>query len=182
MPTPSVRVRISLAALALTLPAAAGHAQVMGAPTAARASVTTDRARAAVGVRVVWAIAPATRPRIAGQIVGSALGAAALGFGAWYLLDDPEGSDRRVKGDAGYTPNANTAYAVGSLVGATVVAYLIGRGDGSRGSLAATALGAAIPSVPLFFGRHEPYLPIIGIVLGAPLQGIGATIGYQRSR
>ena len=124
----------------------------------------------------------ASNGRIAGQIVGSLLAAAIVGWTAWAVVDNPEGSDRRVKGDAGYTPNANTAYAVGSFVGSTVAAYLIGRGDGSRGSLGATALGAGIPSIALAFGRHEPYLQAFGVLFGAPLQAVGATIGYQRTR
>ncbi len=124
----------------------------------------------------------ATNARIAAQLAGSLLAAGVAGFTAWTLVDDPEGSDRRVKGDAGYTPNANTAYAVGSFVGSVVAAYWIGRGDGSRGSFAATALGAAIATIPLALGRHEPYLPIIGLVLGAPAQAIGATLGYQLTR
>jgi hypothetical protein len=124
----------------------------------------------------------AANARIAAQIGGGALAAGLLGFAAWTLLDNPEGSDRRVKGDAGYTPNANTAFAVGSFVGSTVAVYLIGRGDRSRGSFAATALGAAIATIPIALGRHEPYLPIIGIVLGAPAQAIGATVGYQLTR
>ena len=34
----------------------------------------------------------------------------------------------------------------------------------------------------LALGRHEPYLPIIGLVLGAPAQAVGATVGYQLTR
>jgi hypothetical protein len=105
-----------------------------------------------------------------------------LGFLAWKALDDPEGSDRRVKGDAGYTPNANTAFAVGSYLGSAVATHMIGRGDGSRGSFAATALGAAIATIPIALGRHQPYLPLIGLVFGAPLQAIGGTLGYQLTR
>ncbi|MFN2563974.1 MAG: hypothetical protein ABR499_03030 [Gemmatimonadaceae bacterium] len=120
--------------------------------------------------------------RIAAQIGGGALAAGLLGFVAWQLLDDPEGPDRRVKGDAGYTPNANSAYAAGSFVGSVLAVYLIGRGDGSRGSLSATALGAGLATIPLALGRHEPYLPILGLVLGAPAQAVGATIGYQLTR
>jgi hypothetical protein len=124
----------------------------------------------------------AANARIAAQIGGGALVAGVVGFAAWKLLDNPEGSDRRVKGDAGYTPNANTAFAVGSFVGGAAAAYLIGRGDGSRGSFGATALGAAIATIPVALGRHEPYLPLIGLVLGAPLQAVGATVGYQLTR
>jgi hypothetical protein len=124
----------------------------------------------------------AANARIAVQIIGGALAAGALGFASWQLVDNPEGPDRRVKGDAGYTPNANTAFAVGSFVGSLAATYLIGRGDGSRGSFAATALGAAIPTIPIALGRHEPYLPLFGLVIGAPLQAIGATLGYQLTR
>ena len=138
--------------------------------------------RGPTGQRGSSAVTRGSGPRIAAQIVGSALAAGAVGFAAWTVFDNPEGSDRRVKGDAGYTPNANTAFAVGSFVGSAVAAYAIGRGDGSRGSLITTALGAAIATVPIALGRDEPYLPLIGIVLGAPLQAIGATLGYQLSR
>jgi hypothetical protein len=124
----------------------------------------------------------AANARVAAQIGGGALVAGVAGFVAWKLLDNPEGSDRRVKGDAGYTPNANTAFAVGSYVGSTVAVYLIGRGDGSLGSFGATAFGAAIATIPIALSRHEPYLPLIGLVLGAPLQAVGATLGYQLTR
>jgi hypothetical protein len=124
----------------------------------------------------------ASNARIAAQIGGGALAAGLLGLAAWALLDNPEGSDRRVKGDAGYTPNANTAYAAGSFLGSVLAVYWLGRGDGSRGSLGATALGAGLATIPLALGRHEPYLPIIGLVLGAPAQAVGATIGYQLTR
>jgi hypothetical protein len=126
--------------------------------------------------------ARAANGRIATQVLVGAVAAAAVGFVAWSIVDDPEGADRRVKGDAGYTPNANTAFAIGSFVGSSLASYVVGRGDGSRGSLGATLLGAAIASIPIALGRHEPYLPLIGIVLGAPLQAIGGTIGYQLTR
>jgi hypothetical protein len=124
----------------------------------------------------------ASNARIAAQIGGGALAAGLLGLVAWKLLDNPEGADRRVKGDAGYTPNANTAYAAGSFLGSVLAVYWLGRGDGSRGSLGATALGAGLATIPIALGRHEPYLPIIGLVLGAPAQAVGATIGYQLTR
>ena len=145
----------------------------------ARMTTAADLAPGALGRAFV---VRASSGRIAAQLVGSALAAGAAGFLAWQLLDDPEGADRRVKGDAGYTPNANSAYAAGSFVGSVVAAYLIGRGDGSRGSLGATALGAGLATIPLALGRDEPYLPLIGLVLGAPAQAIGATLGYQLTR
>jgi hypothetical protein len=124
----------------------------------------------------------ATAWRKAGQISGGFLGASVVGLAAWSICDDPEGSDRRVKGDAGYTPNANTAYAIGSFVGSTLLVHLIGQGDGSRSSVLSTAIGSGLASIPLFLGRNEPYLPVLGVFLAAPLQAIGATIGYQRAR
>lgn len=116
------------------------------------------------------------------QVLGGTAGAITLGLTGWRALDNPEGRDRRVKGDAGYTPNANTAFALGSFLGATWAVYSIGRRDGSDGSMERTIIGAAIPTVVMLFGRHEPYLPILGSLLGAPAQAIGATIGYQTSR
>jgi hypothetical protein len=143
------------------------------------------RVSATGGPPIDYRLQPAPRAsasRIAAQIVGGALAAGLLGMVAWTLLDDPEGADRRVKGDAGYTPNANSAYAAASFVGSVVTVYWVGRGDGSRGSLAATVVGAGLATIPLALGRHEPYLPIIGLVLGAPAQALGATLGYQLTR
>jgi hypothetical protein len=119
---------------------------------------------------------------ISGQIIGGTLAAAGGGFMAWAVYDHPNGPDRRVKGDAGYTPNANTAYALGSFASAVVATHLVGRLDGSRGNLLGTVIGAAIPTIPLFFGRHEPYLPIYGILFAAPAQAIGGMLGDQLTR
>lgn len=128
-------------------------------------------------------VAASTNPwRIAGQLAGGIVGASVVGLMAWRHWDDPYGPGRRVKGDAGYTPDANTAYAVGSFVGSTLLVYWIGRGDGSHASFWATALGTGLASVPLFLGRQEPYLPIFGIALGAPLQALGGVIGYTWTR
>jgi hypothetical protein len=124
----------------------------------------------------------ATGWRKAGQIAGGIRGASVVGLVAWHHWDDPYGPGRRVKGDAGYTPEANTAYAVGSCVGSTLLVYWIGRSDGSRGSFWVTALGTGLASIPLFLGRQEPYLPILGITLGAPVQALGGLIGYQSTR
>jgi hypothetical protein len=121
-------------------------------------------------------------PLIAGQIVGGSLAAAGAGFAAWAMYDSPNGPDRRVKGDEGYTPAANTAFALGSFAGAVAATHLIGRIDGSKSKLLGTVIGAAIPTIPLLFGRNDPYLPLYGIVFGAPLQAIGGMLGEQLSR
>jgi hypothetical protein len=39
-----------------------------------------------------------------------------------------------------------------------------------------------VPTIPLALGRHDPYLPLFGLVFGAPAQGVGATLGYQLTR
>ena len=116
------------------------------------------------------------------QIAGGMLGAIAVGLlaaGPYSKVDSP---DRRVKGDEGYSPKANVAYAIGSFVGSTSVAYLIGRSDGSHGSLLATALGAAIPTTVVGLAWNDPYAIVLGVVVVAPLQGLGAKIGYQATR
>jgi hypothetical protein len=165
------RLGVILTALAL------GLAQTLGAQGLAPSALT--QSEAPPNYR---AMERAARGRIAMQVLVGVGAAAAVGLVAWSMVDDPEGAGRRVKGDAGYTPNANTAYAVGSFVGTALATYMVGRGDGSRASFGATALGAAIASIPIALGRHEPYLPLFGIVLGAPLQALGGTIGYQSTR
>ena len=117
--------------------------------------------------------------RVAVQLLAGTVGAWVGGMGAWAVFDDPEGSDRRVEGDAGYTPNANTAYALGSWVGATAGVYLTGSRRGECGSLLGTALGTGVVTLPLFLGRHNPYLPVIGVVVAAPLQGLMGTVGFS---
>lgn len=122
----------------------------------------------------------ATFWRKAAQIAGGTLASWIAGGLAWNHWDEFE--NRRVKGDFGYTPDALTAYAAASFVGSTVAVYAIGRGDGSRGSLLATTLGSGIASIPLFLARNEPYLWLVLVTIGAPLQATGGTIGYQRTR
>jgi hypothetical protein len=119
---------------------------------------------------------------IAGQIVAGSLSAAGAGFLSWAAYNHPNGADRRVRGDAGYTPNANTAYALGSFAGAVAATHLVGRIDGSRGNLLGTVIGAAIPTIPLFLGRDDPYLPIYGVLFAAPAQALGGMLGDQLTR
>lgn len=116
------------------------------------------------------------------QLAVGILAAMAVGIGAFAYYDDPEGPGRRVKGDEGYTPKANVAFAIGSFAGATLGSYLVGRSDGSHGSFLATALGAGIATVPVALAWNDPYAPYLGVLIGAPLQGVGARIGYQRTR
>ncbi|MFL5562458.1 MAG: hypothetical protein ACJ79K_13370 [Gemmatimonadaceae bacterium] len=116
------------------------------------------------------------------QIAGGMLGAIAVGLLAARPYSKVDSPDRRVKGDEGYSPKANVAYAIGSFVGSTSVAYAIGRSDGSHGSLLATALGAAIPTTLVGLAWNDPYAMVLGVVVVAPLQGVGAKIGYQATR
>ena len=116
------------------------------------------------------------------QFAIGTLAAMAVGIAAFAYYDDPEGPGRRVKGDEGYTPKANAAFAIGSFAGATLASYLVGRSDGSHGSFLATALGAGIGTIPVAIAYNDPYAPFVGVIIGAPLQGLGARIGYQRTR
>jgi hypothetical protein len=122
---------------------------------------------------------PRTKRR---QLAIGALAAMAVGIAAFAYYYDPEGPGRRVKGDEGYTPKANAALAIGSFAGATLASYLVGRSDGSHGSFLATALGAAIGTIPDALAYNDPYAPFVGVLIGAPLQGLGARIGYQHTR
>ena len=114
------------------------------------------------------------------RTAGGILGAWAGGMGAWSVIDDPEAPDRKVKGDAGYQPNANTAYALGSWIGSTAGVYGVGRLlTPGCGSLGRTAIGTGAVSLILLLGREEPYLPLLGVVIGAPLQAIGGALMFN---
>lgn len=117
--------------------------------------------------------------RIALQLLAGTAGAWIGGMGAWKLFDRPEGSDRRVDGDAGYTPNANTAFALGSWAGSTAGVYLAEPRRKECGSLLGTATGTGVASIPLFLGRHNGYLPILGVAFGAPLQAVAGTVTFR---
>jgi hypothetical protein len=113
------------------------------------------------------------------QVAGGIAGAWVLGMGAWSAIDDPESPDRKVKGDSGYQPNANTAYAIGSWIGSTLGVYAVGKAFcGDCGSLGKTALGTGLVSVVLVFRRDDPWLPLVGMTIGAPLQAIAGMIGF----
>jgi hypothetical protein len=118
--------------------------------------------------------------RVAGQLVlGAGVGWLA-GMAAWSVLENPSADDYRVKGDAGYSPRANVAYALGSFVGATATVQLIGAKP--RPAVWKTAIGAFVPTIWLLAMRDEPYLPLIGLVVGAPLQAIGATVVFHSTK
>jgi hypothetical protein len=115
------------------------------------------------------------------QLVAGYGGAVVGGMGVWSAIDDIDAPDRKVKGDAGYQPNANTGYAIGSWVGSTIGVFGAGRLLKPKcGSLKSTAIGTGSVSLLLLFGREEPYLPIIGVVLGAPLQALAGIATFHR--
>ena len=192
MQQPSSRLRdVSLLASllgAVTLPAQAPRraasdlAGSLSIPAALAAAAPDSLASRQLAV---MAFAPATsdcasHPRNnVGRFVGGLVGAWVVGMVAFRAFDDPNGSDRRVKGDAGYTPNANTAFALGSWVGSATGVYLASN-DRACGSLVKALLVTAIPSAPLLLGRNEPLLPFLGVVLGAPAQSLVATLSYPR--
>jgi hypothetical protein len=45
-----------------------------------------------------------------------------------------------------------------------------------------TVLGALLSSAVLLLGVHEPWLPLYGIVIAAPLQSVGNAIGLNAAR
>ena len=114
------------------------------------------------------------------QFLAATAGAIAGGSAGYSIMRDP--ARDRVKGDAGYSRAGNMGYAIGSAVGATVVGYAIGRTDGSHGSLAVTAIGASLPALPMVASVNDPYAMFAAVVLMTPLEGLGATLGYQRTR
>lgn len=105
----------------------------------------------------------------------------AVGFLAWRALDSPDGQHPRVRDGWGYTPKALTALGIGSYVGATAGIWLSGRRRGAGGTLLATAIGAALPTIPVFLTRDDPLLPLMIIVAWAPLQGGLGYVGYKLS-
>lgn len=117
-----------------------------------------------------------------GQFATGVLGAWIGGGAAYAAVYELDPSEMRVRGDAGYKPNANTAFAIGSWAGSTALVFVSGRRAGRRacGSLGRTALGTGIPSVILLLGRHEGYLPLLGGLFIAPLQALGGTLMFPR--
>ena len=115
-----------------------------------------------------------------GQWATGVLGAWIGGIVAYAVVDKLDPSEPRYRGDGTYKPNANTAFAIGSWVGSTALIVRAGRRAGRRGcgSFGGAALGAAVPTVVLLLGRHEPLLPLLGALYIAPLQGLGGTLTF----
>jgi hypothetical protein len=113
------------------------------------------------------------------RVAAGVFGGWAIGLTAYKLRDNPEGTDRQLSRGTDYSPAANTTYLVGSFLGSAGAVYLRGRRD-TRGSLLGTLVGTAIASAPLVLARNEPYLPIFGFMIGAPLQSLGGAIGFGK--
>ena len=115
------------------------------------------------------------------QIVAGYMGSVLMGFAAWRAFDEPSGHHSKVKDDWGYTPRAMRALTIGSYVGGTLGVWLRGRHNGSVGSFLATALGVALPTVPMAMIHDDPVLPFKLIALWAPVQGLMGYAGYKIS-
>lgn len=122
---------------------------------------------------------PETKQPNGKQVVIGYMGAVVVGFLAWRVFDEPAGRHVKVRDDWGYTPDANTAFGVGSWVGSSLAVWLSGRHIGAKGSLLGTALGAALPTIPILMKRDDPLLPMVAAIFGAPVQGIMAYVGYR---
>jgi hypothetical protein len=122
----------------------------------------------------------AERIRIALQFVAASVGAVSGGFAGYSALRDV--GETRVSGDATYTRSGNVGYLLGSLVGTTLGAHVVGTHMGGRAPLWATTLGGLIGSAPLLLGGvDEPYLPLFGIAVGWIPQAAFATGGFNRA-
>lgn len=114
---------------------------------------------------------------IALQAAAGVAGSWALGLPAFRYLEAHAG-DRRVKGDAGYSPTANAGLIVTSALGNALAVYLAGEAAGADGSLWGTLIGAGLGSLPLVLGVDDPYLPYYALTVGVALQDLGSLVGF----
>ncbi len=124
-------------------------------------------------------MADSAAPPRGDQIVAGWMGSVLGGFLAWRLFDEPDGQHSRVHNGWGYTPRALTALAIGSHVGTTAGVWARGRAIGSKGSLLFTAVGAALPTIPVLKRSDDPLLMLKVVALWAPLQGYMGYTGYR---
>lgn len=116
------------------------------------------------------------------QILSALVAAGLAGYGS-YLLADDLSTTTRLKGDWGYDPNANSAYAAVAFVTSTAVVMWAGRAQCPKGTLLGTFLGGAVVAGPLLaYAREGPMLLPIGALVLAPAQALASTAGYQLSR
>ena len=152
-------------------------------PTSAIAQRLVSRFTPPHRERAALYLFPVDEPEVKGpsgkQIVVGYMGAVLIGFLAWRAFDEPAGQHVKVKDDWGYTPDANTALGIGSYVGATLAVWGSGHASGAKGTLLGTAIGAAVPTIPILMRRDDPLLPFVAAIFGAPMQGIFGYIGYK---
>ncbi len=123
---------------------------------------------------------PASPGRFFGELFAGVLGSWLGGYPLWSYLEE-RASDRKVKGDASYSPTANSALILGAMVGNSIGVYLIGSTADTNGSYFATLLGTTLASIPLALGINEPYFPFYALTGGALLQSVGSSIGFNAS-
>lgn len=123
----------------------------------------------------------ASNPPDGEQMVIGWMSSILVGFAAWRAFDSPNGQHPKVRDGWGYTPKALTAMGIGSYVGATAGVWLSGRRRGASGTLLGTAIGAALPTIPVFLMRDDPLLPLMIVIAWAPAQGVLAYTGYKVS-
>lgn len=111
---------------------------------------------------------------LGGGVVGSWL----VGVPVLYALDRTAG-DRRVKGDAGYSPTAHWGMLVSSGVGAATGVHLIRKGLGATTSMEGALVGAFLGTLPLVLGVDSPYLPYFSFTVGSLLQAVGGLLGSR---
>jgi hypothetical protein len=120
---------------------------------------------------------PSEGKRAAVQFIAGSAAAVSVGLAGYFVLRNV--SETRVKGDEGYTRSGNVGYLVGSFVGTTLGAHLVGRSMGGKAPLWATSLGGLVGTAPLIaLGIDEPFLPLIGLSLGWIPQAALATGGF----
>ncbi|MDQ3949880.1 MAG: hypothetical protein M3282_06015 [Gemmatimonadota bacterium] len=68
------------------------------------------------------------------------------------------------------------------MLGSTLAVYIVGSIGAVQGSLLATAVGAAVPTVALAVNADDAYMPLFGALFVAPLQASAATLGFYLTR
>lgn len=111
---------------------------------------------------------------LGGGVVGSWL----VGVPVLYVLDRTAG-DRRVKGDAGYSPTAHWGMLVSSSIGAATGVHLVRKGLGATTSMKGALIGASLGTLPMVLGVDSPYLPYFSFTVGSLLQAVGGLLGSR---
>lgn len=110
--------------------------------------------------------------------LGAGVAGAWIG-GAWAYEIADEWGVSKPQGDAVLNRAGNNGFIVGSWLGSAGAAYLAGNQPRVCGSLWRTTLGTSLATSFLLLEAGDAYLPLIGVVLVAPLQSIGGTALYR---